>query len=257
MEKALRTAIDGGTKRILVAGGDGTIATAAALVANSDVELAILPGGTLNHFAKDHDIPTDLGEAAIAAASGTTVGTDIGYVNDCVFLNTSAIGAYVTFVRDREKLEKHVGYTIASMIAVIRTMSQLRTFTVTFEVEGVKKSYRSSLVFIGVGQRELKMPTLGSRIKNGRRGLHVMIIKGRGKARLFTIALAAIAKGTREASMLPEFDNFVVDSCRIDLTSRRATIGLDGELKRMQTPLDYKIERDAIRLVVAQPKEDE
>jgi diacylglycerol kinase family enzyme len=257
MEKALKTAIDGGTKRILVAGGDGTIATAAALVANSDVELAILPGGTLNHFAKDHDIPTDLGEAAIAAASGTTVGTDIGYVNDCVFLNTSAIGAYVTFVRDREKLEKHVGYTIASMIAVIRTMSQLRTFTVTFEVEGVKKSYRSSLVFIGVGQRELKMPTLGSRIKNGRRGLHVMIIKGRGKARLFTIALAAIAKGTREASMLPEFDNFVVDSCRIDLTSRRATIGLDGELKRMQTPLDYKIERDAIRLVVAQPKEDE
>jgi diacylglycerol kinase family enzyme len=160
-------------------------------------------------------------------------------------------------VRDREKIEKHVGYTIASMIAVIRTMSQLRTFTVTFEVEGVKKSYRSSLVFIGVGQRELKMPTLGSRVKNGRRGLHVMIIKGRGKARLFTIALAAIAKGTREASMLPEFDNFVVDSCRIDLTSRRATIGLDGELKRMQTPLDYKIERDAIRLVVAQPKEDE
>jgi hypothetical protein len=57
--------------------------------------------------------------------------------------------------------------------------------------------------------------------------------------------------------MLPEFDNFVVDSCRIDLTRPRATIGLDGELKRMQTPLDYRIERDAIRLVVAQPKKDE
>jgi diacylglycerol kinase family enzyme len=257
MEKSLKKAIDGGTKRILVAGGDGTIATAAALVANTDVELAILPGGTLNHFAKDHGIPTDLGEAATAAAGGTTVGADIGYVNDCVFLNTSAIGAYVTFVRDREDLEKNVGYTIASMIAGIKTMSQLRTFTVTLEVEGVKKTYRSSLVFIGVGERELKMPTLGSRVKNGRRGLHVMIIKGRAKARLFTIAMAAIAKGTKEAATLPEFDNFIVDSCRIDLTRQQATIGLDGELKRMQTPLDYRIERDAIRLVVAQSREDE
>jgi hypothetical protein len=57
--------------------------------------------------------------------------------------------------------------------------------------------------------------------------------------------------------MLPEFDDFLVDSCRIDLTRPRATIGLDGELKGMETPLDYKIEREAIRLVVAQPKEDE
>jgi len=257
MERALKTAIDGGAKRILVAGGDGTIATAAALVANTDVELAILPGGTLNHFAKDHGIPTDLGEAAIAAAGGETVGADIGYVNDCVFLNTSSIGAYVTFVRDRERLEKYVGYRIASLIAAVQTMYHLRTFTVTLEVEGAKKTYRSSMVFIGVGERELKMPTLGSRVKNGRRGLHVMIIRGHGKARLFAIALAAIAKGTKEASKLPEFDNCMVDSCRIDLTRSHTTIGVDGELKKMQTPLDYRIERDAIHLVVAPPKDDE
>jgi diacylglycerol kinase family enzyme len=257
LERCLKTAIDGGTNRILVAGGDGTIATAAALVANTRVELAILPGGTLNHFAKDHGIPTDLGEAAIAAAEGVVVGADIGYVNDCVFLNTSSIGAYVTFVRDRERFEKYVGYTIASMIAAVTTMSRLRSFSVTLEVEGMKKSYRSSMIFIGVGERELKMPTLGSRIKNGRRGLHVMVVRGRGKAHLFALALAAIAKGTREASRLPEFDDFIVDSCRIDLTRPRATIGLDGELKKMQTPLDYRIERDALRLVVAPPKKDE
>jgi diacylglycerol kinase family enzyme len=257
MEKALKTAIDGGTKRILVAGGDGTIATAAALVANTDVELAILPGGTLNHFAKDHGIPTDLAEAATAAAGGATVGADIGYANDCVFLNTSSIGAYVTFVRDRERLEKYVGYRIASLIAAVQTMYHLRTFSVTLEVGGAKKTYRSSMVFIGVGERELRMPTLGSRVKNGRRGLHLMIVRGHGKARLFTIALAAIAKGTKEASKLPEFEDFVVDSCRIDLTRSHATIGIDGELKKMQTPLDYRIERDALHLVTAPPKEDE
>lgn len=257
IEQRLKQAIESGTKRILVAGGDGTIATAASLVARTDIELAILPGGTLNHFAKDHNIPTDLGEAALVASSGEVVGADIGYVNDCVFLNTSSIGAYVTFVRDREHLEKYVGYRIASFIALIQTWSRLRTFSVTLEVEGEKKTYRSSMVFIGVGERELKMPTLGNRVKNGRRGLHVMIVRGGKRARLFAVALAGIAKGTEEAEKLPEFDDFLVESCRIDLTRSHALIGLDGELKEMSTPLDYRVDRDALRLVVAPPEGDE
>jgi diacylglycerol kinase family enzyme len=258
LEQRLRSAIEAGAKRVLVAGGDGTIATAATLVAKSPVELAILPGGTLNHFAKDHRIPTDLGKAALLAGTGgEVVGADIGYVNDCVFLNTSAIGAYVTFVRVREGLEKKFGYRVASALAFARILSQLRTFGVTVEAEGQKKTFRASMVFIGVGERELKMPTLGSRVKGGRSGLHVMIVRGGKPARLFAVALSAIAKGTRETSDLPDFDDFIVDSCRIDLTQRTTTLGLDGELKRMSTPLDYRIERDALRLVVSPPEEEQ
>lgn len=257
LNQRLQRAIHDGAKRILVAGGDGTIATAAALVAKSKTELAVLPGGTLNHFAKDHGIPTDLGKAALIASDGQIIGADIGYVNDSVFLNTSSLGAYVTFVRERERLEKHFGYSIASVIAFVKMMSEIRTFSVTLEVEGQKKTYRTSLVFIGVGERELKIPILGSRVKNGRRGLHVMIIRGGKRARLFALALAGITKGMEEAQKLPEFDEFVVDSCRIDLTRPTATIGLDGELKRFRNPLEYRIERDALNLVVAPPEGDE
>src|ERR1700681_1762033 len=253
LESRLKEAVSTGAKRILVAGGDGTIATAAALVARTDTELAILPGGTLNHFARDHGIPTDLGKAALIAADGPVVGADVGYVNDCVFLNTSSLGAYVTFVRERERYEKYFGYAIASVIAFAKMMSEIRTFSVTLEVEGEKKTYRASLVFIGVGERELKLPTLGNRVKNGRRGLHVMIVRGGKRAQLFALALAGITKGRQQADKLPDFAEFLVDSCRIDLTRPTATIGLDGELKRFRTPLDYHIERDALRLVVAPP----
>jgi len=254
LESRIKQAIDAGTKRVVVAGGDGTIATAAALVAKTGIELAILPGGTLNHFAKDHNIPTDLDEAARIASEGIVVGADIAYVNGCVFLNTSSIGAYVTFVRDRERFEKHVGYTLASVGAFFKTLHQIRTFTVTLENESGKRSYRASLVFIGVGERELKMPVLGSRVKNGKRGLHVMVIRGRARARLFNVGLAAIAKGTKEAGKLPEFNDFVVTGGRIDLNRPGTMLGLDGELKRLNTPLDYRIERDALRLVVAPPE---
>jgi diacylglycerol kinase family enzyme len=253
----IKQAIDQGAERVLVAGGDGTIATAAGLVAKKNVELAILPGGTLNHFAKDHGIPTDLGKAALVAGGHDIANTDIGYVNDAVFLNTNSLGAYVTFVRERDRFEKRLGYTIASLLAFARMLWEMRTFSVTLEAKGEKKIYRASLVFIGVGERELKLPTLGNRVKNGKRGLHIMIVQGRRPARLFALALAGLTKGTQKAGELPEFDDFIVESCRIDPTRPRVTLGLDGELKRFQTPLDYRIERDALRLVVRAPGEDE
>lgn len=250
LKSRLERAIADGARRLVVAGGDGSIGTAASLVDGTETELAIFPAGTLNHFAKDHGIPTDLDEAAAVTRGGRVQTADLGYANDNVFLNTSAIGVYVPFVRVRERFEKRFGYAIASFIAFIRMFSSLRTFDVELEVEGVKKSYRSSLIFIGAGERELKLPELGSRVKNGRRGLHVMIVQGRRPARLFAVALAGIAKGTKQAARLPQFDAFIVDKCRIDLRRPDSTIALDGELKRLDTPLDYRLERDAIRLVV-------
>lgn len=250
LQQHLKRAVADGAERILVAGGDGTIASAAALVAGTGTELAILPAGTLNHFAKDYGIPTDLDDAAKVAAGGTIKPADLAYVNDCVLLNTSSIGAYVTFVRVRERFEPKVGYAIASLLAFIRMFSSLRTFDVEVEVKGNKKLYRSSLVFIGVGERELKMPVLGNRVENGKRGLHVMVVQGRRPARLFAVAMAGISKGTRQAARLPQFDAFIVDSCRVDLRRSSPTIALDGELKTMVTPLQYRIERDAIRIVV-------
>jgi diacylglycerol kinase family enzyme len=249
----MERAVARGAKRILVAGGDGTIASAASLVAGKKTELAILPGGTLNHFAKDHGIPTDLEEAAKVAAQGTVEGADLGYVNDLVFLNTSSIGAYVTFVRVRERFEKSFGYKIASFLALLRMFSALRTFSVELEVDGKKKSYRTPLVFIGVGEREIQPPHLGSRVPDGKRVLHVMILRGRKPARLFAVALAGIARGVAQAKQLPEFDSFLVNRVTVDLMRPRAVIALDGELKVHESPLEYRIERDAIRLVVPAP----
>lgn len=158
LENRLKEAIGKGAKRILVAGGDGTIATAAAVVARTGTELAILPAGTLNHFAKDHGIPTDLGKAALIASDGPVVGADIGYLNESVFLNTSSLGAYVTFVRERERLEKYLGYSIASVIAFAKMMAEIRTFSVTLEVEGEKRpieprSFSSALASVSSRRR--------------------------------------------------------------------------------------------------------
>src|SRR3954470_23933442 len=97
LAKEVRSAIDRGAKRILVAGGDGTIGSAAGALAGTGVELAILPCGTLNHLANDLGLPLELEEAARVAKGGCVTPVDAAVVNDRIFLNTSSVGAYVSF----------------------------------------------------------------------------------------------------------------------------------------------------------------
>src|SRR3712207_2096723 len=184
----IEAAVGEGQRRIVVAGGDGTIATAARALIGTGVELAIVPGGTLNHFARDLGIPADPPSACeIAADQTVTACADVGYVNGRLFLNTSSVGAYVKLVRTREHLERRLGYWLSSAAASLRVFLGLPQFDVELEVDGVARRYRTPLVFVGVGERELRLPTLGKRVPNGRRGLHVMVVRGRTRAGLLAL----------------------------------------------------------------------
>lgn len=245
---AISSAVKEGATRVLVSGGDGTIATAASALLGTGAELAVLPGGTLNHFATDLGLPTDAADALAAATSGTPRAADVGVVNGRLFLNTSSVGAYVHFVHAREYLEPRFGYRIASAMAAMRILFQLRLLAVEVEVDGQRRIYRTPVVFIGVGERELQLPTLGKRVPDGRRGLHVMVVSGRSAGRVLALALNAVARGVKTAARSPALDTFIVDHCTITVR-RSSTIAVDGELVRLGTPLEYKLERDAIRVV--------
>src|SRR5437868_15547013 len=51
--QSVQAAIEQGASRVVVAGGDGTVSAAAAAVAGTSVELAIIPAGTFNHFRSE------------------------------------------------------------------------------------------------------------------------------------------------------------------------------------------------------------
>jgi diacylglycerol kinase family enzyme len=250
LREEIEKVVEGGAKRILVAGGDGSICTGAQVVAGKDVELAILPGGTLNHFASDTGIPIDATQACEVGAGTHTVTVDVGYAGDRVFLNTSSLGAYVTFVRIRDRLEKRFGYRLASVLAMARIIAIKPAIDVQLEIEGQMKTYRAALVFIGVGERELQLPHLGKRVKNGKRGLHVFVVRRRHRARLLAVALAAVARGVEKVRRMPELDAFLVEKLKIDFRRPTIVAAFDGETEAMNTPLEYRIERDALRVVV-------
>ncbi|HEX4681808.1 MAG TPA: diacylglycerol kinase family protein [Gemmatimonadaceae bacterium] len=248
----VRQAIISGDRRILVAGGDGSIGSAANAMAGTGTELCILPCGTLNHLAKDLGLPLDLEEAAGTALRGKPVPVDAAVVNDRIFLNTSSVGAYVSFVRSRERLERRVGYGIASVLAGVRLLFRMPTFRVTLQVEGTKRDYVTPLVFIGVGERELKLPTLGARVEGGRTGLHVMVVRTRSGGRALALGLSAATRGVQALSRTPELDAFIVDECRIE--PRVPRIAVDGEIVSVRPPLEYRHVPGHLRVIV-QPKD--
>jgi len=250
LSEAIADAVADGHRRIVVAGGDGTIAAAARSLVGTGVELGIVPGGTLNHFARDLGIPADLPSACEIAADHTvTACADVGYVNGLLFVNTSSVGAYVKLVRTRERLEPRLGYALASAAAALRVFLGIPRFDVEIEVEGVVRRYRTPMVFVAVGERELKLPTLGKRVPGGRRGLHVMVVRGQRRAGLLALALAAVARGVGHVSRTPKLDSFIVDRCCVVLR-RRGPVAVDGEIVQLDTPLEYELTRDALKVVV-------
>ena len=250
----MRRAIESGERRILVAGGDGSIGSAANVMAGTGTELCILPCGTLNHLAKDLGLPLDLEEAARVALRGAAAPVDAAIVNDRIFLNTSSVGGYVSFVRARERLEHRLGYHVASLVAGLRILFRMPTFRVTLNVEGVERHYVTPLLFIGVGERELKLPTLGARVDGGKTGLHVMVVRRRSGGRALALGLAAATKGVRAVAKTPALDAFIVNEVLVE--PRVPRIAVDGEIVSVAPPLRYRHVPGHLRVVV-RPKDVE
>ena len=148
--QAIDEAVEGGAQVIVIGGGDGTVSTAAAALVDTDVALGVLPMGTLNHFAKDQQIPLDLAGAVRTVVDGRVKRVDVGEVNGSIFINNSSLGIYPEIVRLRGRLGfgKWMGLAAATWM-VLRRGS---TLTITIGAES--------------GERLTKHPSLSSATTN-------------------------------------------------------------------------------------------
>ena len=247
---ALRRAACDGAPRVVVAGGDGTVASAASVLAGTSTALAVLPGGTLNHFARDHGIPSDPDEALRVALEGPVKAVDVGYLNDQLFVGTSSVGAYVRFVQTRDRLEPYLGYWLASLAAGTRILRALRNIKITLESGGEIRVYRTPLVFVAVGERQLTPPGLGQLAGAPGGALHVVVPRGRRQARRFVRAWTRFDRGLKVESRALGLDSALVDRLTLDLPMQVVRVATDGEIRRQRTPLEYRLARGALNLVV-------
>lgn len=99
-KRLAQQAIERGADLIVAYGGDGTIIDVANGVINTDVPLAVLPGGTGNGIMKELGIPLTLHDATEAIFTYPILPIDVGFTENTYYLLRLDIGIIADVVRD-------------------------------------------------------------------------------------------------------------------------------------------------------------
>ncbi|HEX5258317.1 MAG TPA: diacylglycerol kinase family protein [Sphingomicrobium sp.] len=238
---------------LIVGGGDGTISAAASALAGTDTLLGILPLGTLNHFARDLGIPTDVGEAARLIAAGKDRRVDIGEMNDRVFINNSAIGLYPLMVVDRDLQRRLLGRSkrLAMIVASLRTLVRFNHHRLTLTVNEERTGrVDTPLLFVGNNDYRIDIGAPGKREALDRGELCVLVMRKKTRRGLVAASIRAFLGRSRSDDMV-RLER--VERLRVSAPRPQLAVSLDGEVIRAEPPLEYKIRKRALRVIAPPP----
>ena len=147
---------DAGLDAVIVVGGDGTINEVINGLAESEVALGVLPGGTGNVWAKELGLPTrsprhlwPLVDSIKALIPGATRRIDLGKANGRYFLQWAGLGldAEVTYaVEPRTRVQRRLG-TVAVVVAGVACAVNLVGTRTRIWIDG-KRIYRRSILIV-------------------------------------------------------------------------------------------------------------
>jgi diacylglycerol kinase family enzyme len=250
LTETARAAAASGVDAVVAAGGDGTVSAVASALAGGDVPMAVLPLGTLNHFARDLGMPKDLAEAARAIAEGRLARVDVGEVNGRVFVNNSSIGLYPLVVRAREAEQKRTGHGKwrAMAAAIWRVLRRFPLVSVLVKTEAGSIVTRTPFVFVGNNTYEFRPLAIGRRsaLDGGHLCLYTFRCTSRWK--LLWLAVRAIFQ---DAESVDNVEVAAVDALEVVLPRRRhVQVAADGEVITLRSPLRYAVRAGALPVIV-------
>ena len=243
---------------LVVGGGDGSLSAAAGMGAGTGTVLGVLPLGTANDFARTLTIPTDLAEATRTLAVGKVVDVDLGRARAygpgtasvCrSFLNVASTGLSIGVTeRLRPVLKRRLG-PLAYPVATLSAYRHHEPFSARLEFpDGDHETLElEDLLQLAVGNGRhygggnAVSPTAS--LDDHR--LDVYAIR-RGRLRDHV----SIARFLKDGSFVEhdQVDHLLTRRVRVHTDAPRP-FNLDGELA-LATPVDFRVERNALRVVV-------
>ena len=240
LQDAVRKALEDKPQVIAAAGGDGTISAVANTLRGSGTALGVLPSGTLNHFARDLGIPLDAVEAARVIAGGRRIAVDMGEVNGRGFINNASLGLYPGMVQERDRQQRRLRRSKrhAMLWATLAVLQRPPLLDLHLDLGGEVHDCRAPFVFIGNNAYHMEGFDIGTRERLDAGVLDVYTTRRRHTGGLLLLALRAMLGRLRQA------DDFIDTTARtLRVVSRRPSllVATDGEVTRMQTPLEFRI----------------
>lgn len=233
---------------VVAAGGDGTVSAVAEFIQGTHAALAVIPAGTLNHFAKELNVPLDISEAVGVIKGAKITLVDTATVNKHVFINNSSIGWYPRSLHARDELEGKLGKWPAAFFGSLRAILNPRRYRVELVVDGQNHVYRTPFVFVGNNEYS-RTPGggLGQRtsLQGGQIAIYVV------KAQSFIGVVRMLGHGLLTSkSRSQDYAIHLASECTIHTKRHRhLSVATDGEVQKLRTPLEYRSRPKALRVV--------
>jgi diacylglycerol kinase family enzyme len=214
-------------KALGVAGGDGTVAAVAAVAAERQLPLVLVPTGTLNHFARDVGVD-GIDSVSTALREGDGARVDLSHVNvdDQVsrwFVNTASLGGYPDMVRLREKLTRRWGKWPAGAIALVRVLA--RSMPLQMIING--EPHLVWMLFVGNGTYQPKgfAPTARPGLDSGL--MDVRYIRADVRFSRLRFVLGAVMGALHRSRT---YQHLEVQALDVAIQGRAIRIATDGEV---------------------------
>jgi diacylglycerol kinase family enzyme len=214
-----------------MAGGDGSLGAVADVAIEQDVPFVCIPFGTRNHFARDLGLDRDDPLAALTAFdAGEERRIDVGRVGDRLFLNNVSLGLYALLVHRREhhRRRRDALARVRALALSLRDRRRRQRFT----IDG--RLVRARLVLVANNDYTLDVLSLGERERLDEGRLHLYIPHG-------------FRRITWEEQSGTELE--------IGSPLPRIRTAIDGEPVELDTPLRFRIEPRALRVLVPRAPE--
>ena len=233
---------------VVVAGGDGTVACAAGVLAGTGVALGVVPCGTMNLLAKDLGLPA--GDPAAASAiivAGQTRQIDLGLAAGLPFLCACMIGAPARLGRHREQARRH-GWlwqwpriARAAMFVLFRP----RHRRLVLIVDGQAHALRTQSLTITLGAVNDASGHLFGRSRLDSGVLCAYAVRRRSVLDLLRVGWRLALGRARD----PALSVFSGREMEVRGDARVLHVMVDGEVQVMPTPVVFSLRPGALKVV--------
>jgi len=252
LESLVREQVDDGAKRIVVAGGDGSIHEAVNGIMSSGREaaLGVIPTGTGNDFAKACDIPLNWEHAAQLLADRLDAGQhartiDVGTMNDRYFANGAGIGFDAKVTRIARAYHLPIG-DFVYLLAIFRAMLDgIATPRLEISSPSIYWDGKATLASISNGPWIGGMFHIAPMAANDDGKLELMIAAPVTRRRIMTL-LPKLMSGTHMGET--EISHKSVEQVSITASEPVAS-HLDGEVQPLQKSFELALLPGALRLL--------
>jgi diacylglycerol kinase family enzyme/membrane-associated phospholipid phosphatase len=224
-----------------VAGGDGSVSTAAEVAGECGLPLLVVAGGTLNHLAGD--LGMEQVETAVEAVrEGRMIRMDLGEIDGRPFVNAASLGLYPALVAAREQLETRIGKWPAALWCGLRLLaSEVPTELL---VDGRRR--RVWLLWIGNGRflDDGVAPHRRARLDEG-----VLDVRTVGAELPWARTRLAVALLTGRLARSPVYDRRTATEVHVRSLQGPLQLAKDGETWVGPAEVVVRTRPDAVRLL--------